>query len=538
MRTAIYTRFSTELQHERSIEDQIELCRGYAAKNGLEIVATFDDRARSGASVFGRDGLMRMMDAARDGLFEVILVEALDRLSRDQEDLAGLWKRLNFLGIELRAVHDGKADQIQIGIRGLVGALYLQDLAHKVRRGMAGVVRDGRHAGGRAYGYRPVPGKPGELQIDEAEAETVREIFDAYIGGQTPREIAVRLNARKVAPPRGRYWTASTINGSLKRHNGLILNDLYAGKIVWNKIRMIKDPDTGKRVSRPNPPSEWQSIDAPHLRIVEQDVFEKACAIKWERGGPIPPHTRKPKRVLSGLLKCGCCGAGMSVKDTRKGRQRIQCTQMKDAGTCEHRRAYDLDTIERTVFDGLKANLTTPDLIAAYVETYNEERKRLSATLVANRSRIENRLARVKREFDRIFQSYVKGFAEEAEVRDDLASLRAERKKLEADLAAAEKPPETVALHPTAMARYRQQVEDLQAALSSARLGDDREPITALRELVAAIIVLPTMPGEPVQVEVRGRLAALIGQEVFPAARMWGGKVVAEEGLEPPTQGL
>jgi site-specific DNA recombinase len=140
MRTAIYARFSTELQQERSIEDQFALCRAYAAKNGLDVVGAYDDRARSGASIFGRDGLMRMMDAARDGTFDVILVEALDRLSRDQEDLAGLWKRLNFLGIELRAVHDGKADQIQIGIRGLVGALYLQDLAHKVRRGMSGVM--------------------------------------------------------------------------------------------------------------------------------------------------------------------------------------------------------------------------------------------------------------------------------------------------------------------------------------------------------------------------------------------------------------
>ncbi len=94
MRTAIYARFSTELQQERSIEDQFELCRAHAAKNGLDVVAVYDDRARSGASIFGRDGLMRMMDAARDGAFDVILVEALDRLSRDQEDLAGLWKRL------------------------------------------------------------------------------------------------------------------------------------------------------------------------------------------------------------------------------------------------------------------------------------------------------------------------------------------------------------------------------------------------------------------------------------------------------------
>jgi DNA invertase Pin-like site-specific DNA recombinase len=538
MRTAIYARFSTELQQERSIEDQIALCRAYAAKNGLDVVGAFDDRARSGASILGRDGLMRMMDAARDGAFDVILVEALDRLSRDQEDLAGLWKRLNFLGIELRAVHDGKADQIQIGIRGLVGALYLQDLAHKVRRGMSGVIRDGRHAGGRAYGYRPVSGKPGELEIDPDEAAIIREIFESYVDGRTPRDIAARLNARQVPPPRGRYWTASTINGSLKRHNGLILNELYAGRIVWNKIRMVKDPDTGKRVSRPNPPAEWQSVDAPHLRIIEQDLFERAGAIKEERGGPLPHHTRKPKRVLSGLLKCGCCGAGMSIKDTRKGRQRIQCTQMKESGACDHRRVYDLDTIERTVFDGLKANLTTPDLIAAYVETYNEERKRLAAGLIANRSRIEKRLARAKREFDRIFQSYVKGFTEEADVRDTLIELKAERRRLEADLASAERPPETVALHPTALARYRQQVEDLQKALSSESLGDDREPVRALRELVAAIVVLPTPPGAPMEIEVRGRLAALIGHDVFPAARMWGGTVVAEEGLEPPTQGL
>lgn len=170
MRTAIYARFSTDLQQTRSIDDQVALCRAHAEKAGMTVLSVYADSARSGASMFGRDGLMRMMDAAREKAFDVILVESLDRLSRDQEDLAGIWKRLSFLGIELRAVHDGKADHIQIGIRGLVGALYLQDLAHKVRRGLSGVVRDGRHAGGRAYGYKPVPGQPGMLSIDEEEA--------------------------------------------------------------------------------------------------------------------------------------------------------------------------------------------------------------------------------------------------------------------------------------------------------------------------------------------------------------------------------
>jgi site-specific DNA recombinase len=101
-RTAIYARFSTELQNERSIEDQTVLCRSYAERNGWSVVAVYHDRARSGASIYGRDGLMRLIDATRDGKFDLILVEALDRLSRDQEDLAGIWKRLNFLGVELR----------------------------------------------------------------------------------------------------------------------------------------------------------------------------------------------------------------------------------------------------------------------------------------------------------------------------------------------------------------------------------------------------------------------------------------------------
>src|SRR5690606_32564760 len=108
-RAATYARFSSDLQRDRSIDDQVALCRDYCARNGLNVVRSFDDRARSGASILGRDGLMAMMDAARDGQFEVLVVEALDRVSRDQEDLAGIYTRLSFAGVEIRAVHDGVA---------------------------------------------------------------------------------------------------------------------------------------------------------------------------------------------------------------------------------------------------------------------------------------------------------------------------------------------------------------------------------------------------------------------------------------------
>ena len=182
------------------------------------------------------------MDDAREKRFDVIIVEALDRLSRDMEDLAGIHKRLSFLGIEIRAVHEGVVNTVLVGLRGLVGQLYREDNAHKVRRGLAGRVKQGLSAGGLTYGYTPAPGKNGERVIVKVEAQVVMRIFQQYVDGRTPREIARDLNSDKIAPRRGRGWNASTINGNRGRGAGILLNELYVGRLVWNKVRMVKDP--------------------------------------------------------------------------------------------------------------------------------------------------------------------------------------------------------------------------------------------------------------------------------------------------------
>jgi hypothetical protein len=109
------------------------------------------------------------------------------------EDLAGIHKRLSFLGIEIRAVHEGVVNTVLVGLRGLVGQLYCEDNAHKVRRGLAGRVGQGLNAGGRAYGYAPVAGEKGKRTIVETEAVIVRRIFDEYVAGRTPREIGSTL---------------------------------------------------------------------------------------------------------------------------------------------------------------------------------------------------------------------------------------------------------------------------------------------------------------------------------------------------------
>lgn len=530
-RAVVYARFSTELQNEKSTEDQIELCRAYAARHGFDVIGTYEDKARSGASVLGRDGLMRLMDAARDRKFGVVIVEALDRLSRDMEDLAGIHKRLSFLGVEIHAVHDGTADAVLVGLRGLVGQLQREDGAKKVRRGMAGVIRDGRHAGGRAYGYRPAPGRTGELEIVGEEAEVVRRIFSAYADGRPPREIAGELNREGVAPPRGAKWNASTINGNAQRGNGLIFNELYVGRIVWNKVRMVKNPDTGKRISRPNPRDQWQTIAAPLLRIVDDEIWARVQALKAEKARLSTNVKRRPAHLLSGLLRCGCCGSGMSVHDRDKtGKTRIRCSAVRESGSCSNRRILYLSDVEEAVLRGMTEELKDTRLIETYVRTYNEERKRLAATALSRRARIERKRDRLEAERQRAIDLLIKGVLREEEGRARLDELKAQVVEAERELSSLEEAPQIIALHPATIESYIATVDRLAGVLSEhATAADDRGTlVAAFRALVHSVTVHPKAPRKGFQVEVKGKLASLIGGEAFPQAKYSGGRVVAE----------
>ena len=430
-RAAIYARFSTDLQNERSIEDQVALCQSYAEREGLIVIGKFEDRARSGGSVMGRDGLLRLLDQAREKSFDVVIVEALDRLSRDMEDLAGIHKRLSFLGIEIRAVHEGVVNTVLVGLRGLVGQLYREDTAHKVRRGQAGRVNKGLAGGGLTYGYAAVPGKSGERTIVDAEAQVVRRIFQDYVDGRTPREIAHALNKDRVPAPRGRAWNASTINGNRERCAGILQNELYVGRIVWNKVRMVKDPDTGKRLSRPNPKSDWRIAEVPALAIVNSELFEAAQIRRQERTHTHPTYQRRPRRMLSGLLRCGTCGSGMSTNGVDKsGRVRVRCSAAKESGTCPDAKTFYLDMIEKAVLGGLRAEMRAPRVIAEYVRTYLEERKRLATSSNAKRQRLEQQNGQLNREIDRLVDAIAKGYGDPAVLGPRSSSLEAERRRI------------------------------------------------------------------------------------------------------------
>jgi site-specific DNA recombinase len=206
-RAALYARYSSELQRDRSIDDQFALSRGYAEREGIPIVAEFSDRARSGASFLDRDGLLDLMQAAKRREFNVLIVESLDRLSRDQEDLAGLYKRLKFFSVEIVTLNEGKVTEVHVGFRGLFGQLFITDLAQKVRRGHKGRVREGKIPGSIPYGYRKVPGRCAHPEIHPEHAEVVRRIFREYAAGITPRDIAAGLNRDGIPGPKGGLWS-------------------------------------------------------------------------------------------------------------------------------------------------------------------------------------------------------------------------------------------------------------------------------------------------------------------------------------------
>jgi site-specific DNA recombinase len=230
-RTAIYGRYSSDNQSEASIEDQVRVCRRYAELEGFTVVAEYEDAAISGASTL-RPGYQKLLEDARKGAFKIVVAESLDRLSRDLADVATLYKHFSYLGTRLCTVGEGEINELHVGLKGTMNALYLKDLAQKTHRGLEGRVRNGMSGGGICYGYDLVPEQTGARCIDQAEALVVRRIFEEYAAGRSPRKIAMQLNAEGIPGPFGRPWRDTAIRGHITRGTGILNNELYVGRIV------------------------------------------------------------------------------------------------------------------------------------------------------------------------------------------------------------------------------------------------------------------------------------------------------------------
>jgi DNA invertase Pin-like site-specific DNA recombinase len=217
MRYAIYARYSSDLQRQSSIEDQIRKCDEFGQAQGWVAAkdCIYTDEAISGVST-QRPGLQRMLAIAiaANPPFDVILVDDTSRISRNLSDAVQLFEKLRFAGLRVIAVAQGidtRSEQadVLVTVHGLVDSLYVKELAKKTHRGLEGAVLRGLHAGGRCFGYRSVPLDGGgvRLEIEGNEAAVVRRIFEMSANGMSLKAIAKALNGEKICPPRPRAMT-------------------------------------------------------------------------------------------------------------------------------------------------------------------------------------------------------------------------------------------------------------------------------------------------------------------------------------------
>jgi site-specific DNA recombinase len=341
MRAVTYCRFSTDKQREASIEDQYRNCERYAEREGWTITKRYEDKGVSG-SKNDRPGYQQMLADAKAKAFDVLIVDDLSRLSRDDVETKTTIRRLKFWGLRVVGVSDGfdtgnKGYKIQAGVRGLMNEIYLDDLREKTHRGLTGQALAGNNCGGRAYGYRHVPVEDPKKrdqfdrplvvavrrEVDPEQAKWVRWVFQRYADGHSPRAIAAELNKRKVPSPRGSAWLQSCVYGNRTKGTGLLNQELYRGRFVWNRSQWVRHPDSGKRHRIERPESEWIVQEMPELRIVPQKLWDRVKARQreqheaseairkalHERARFAPP----PGYLFSSLLKCGVCGANFVI---------------------------------------------------------------------------------------------------------------------------------------------------------------------------------------------------------------------------------
>ena len=190
----------------------------------------------------------------------------------------------------------------------------------------------------------------------------------------SPRRITARLNSEGVPSPRGGQWNASTINGNRQRRNGILNNELYVGRITYNRQRFVKDPDTAKRVARLNPRHQWITREAPHLRIVDNDLWDRVHAIKQRHSSRWGNKRQTKKRLLSGLLTCALCGGGMTIS---RG-DRYYCSARREKGTCKADRGISAPELEERVLGGLRDLLLgNQELIDEFAAEFKRELTRL-----------------------------------------------------------------------------------------------------------------------------------------------------------------
>lgn len=226
----------------------------------------------------------------------------------------------------------------------------------------------------------------GKRSVNTAQAEIVRCVFREYGHGVSPQTIARRLNDEGVPGRKISFGRTARCAGMRKCGTGILNNELYIGRLVRKGQRYVKDPRSGRRVSRINTESEWIIADVPELRIVndalwqaakawqEQILVQYAGTIEAVRRSVSMRSTVRPKSLPSGLLQCGVCGGPYSLR----GQGRFACSAPIDTRNCDDSRTIARAVSEERVLSGLRDRLTAAEAIEVALRACIEETNQLN----------------------------------------------------------------------------------------------------------------------------------------------------------------
>src|SRR5574341_1736769 len=400
-RCAIYARYSSDLQRPESISDQTRHCRQEADRHADWTILEehiYTDESVSGVSVEGRAGLRHLVDAAqrKPRPFDLVLVDDTSRLARDVVDAVRLLRELRFHGVDLYFVNQGlhsarDNSEFFIAIYGATDSEYIRELGKKTHRGLEGQVLKGLSAGGLAYGYRREPmfdprsldrdGQARRLGVrwvtDPEQAELVRSIYEWYADGTGMAGIAARLNNKRVPSPRQAQRHRARHNGigagwDLSTVRVILSNEIYRGRLVWNRSKWVREPGSRRRRRVARPESEWVVLNRPDLRIIDDELWRqvedrrarvRACYNSPSRFGKA--RAEYGSYLLSGLLVCAECGTTLTIRTGSRQRQdqRYGCSRHWRRGSeaCSNNILVRRDLAERRIVELLTEKLYRPE---------------------------------------------------------------------------------------------------------------------------------------------------------------------------------
>lgn len=517
MKAAIYSRYSSDRQRESSIADQVRNCMRHAEREGWTVSDTYSDEAISG-SISARPAYQEMIADAEAGLFDVLLVDDLSRLSRDDIEMKTLIRRLTWQGLRIIGVSDGydsssKGHKVHAGVKGLMNELYLDDLREKTHRGMSGQALKGFNCGGRTYGYRNVPiedptrkdayGRAAILavryEIDSAQANVVRQIHEWFAAGHSMKWIAHELNRRRIQASRGGTWALSAVKVVLE-------NEMYEGKLIWNRREWVKNPETGKRTYRKRPESEWIVSDNPDLRIVDQDVIASVRSRQKRNSEDyrgIFKERSAHRYLFSGVLACAHCGGNFVL--SAGGRYGCATHKNRGASVCDNSVTVSRRIVEDRLLKSIKDQLLEPGRL----EQFKREAAKAIEDIQSSNGMeaIRARLRDSERERDNIMSAIRAGIVTSS-TKEALEEAEQCIKELRSQMRQAENI-NVAAILPRAVERYTDAVQKLEAEFQG-HVAPAREII---KDLVGEQIMIHRR-GDHLEAELRDNVTLFLAKSL------------------------